>query len=794
MTYNRIKRDWNQKSTLNVSMDTSKSVNKIQKNPKVSTSLNMGKTFDKTPLFTKITGKTANERLYNSAKLINAKKEFLQRKAAEDIERDLEASKYKINNVSRMLAENKQFHDDTFSDIGHRLHDEGITEKIKREKLFADKDDRQPLEEWSCAKCGLFHKLPTTKIFQQNINLECPNCKWLQSAAIPHQPANIAIELGTIDPTDVLRKRWQGNTNGNIDLHEYLFANKQLQASKINNLRSQWAEIDSRLPFKPIIPENSEQILKQKMEEIGEAALKLKKSLKNKNLEPGEKILEPGEYFHMPVGERLFRYKLKSKEPAPRKKIVLSGFYEQEMHDAPKRSSSELDMLASRLTYEYKEIESRRQQAVVEVYSTDPKTKQPFFKPVVIPPPSTHNASVISSIDLQDSKKRDIFTELLEQSDIKIRNRLLEQQRFYQEQDQKIAKERATALPQSEQILKEATDRSIEEMYRLLVATSSVEINSNDPNIDKAELICKISTDIPNWELQVLDLNKVNLDVMIPEIKTLVTEVRKEKLKKFEKLSNNNVISSTSSSVIIDFKEFSTLVRICLKKRNGPGRAYVYAPKKKPQVTLELIQNELQEETHQPVIDKVSAAIAKDRYLKKDVSGAAQPRSIEEVLIKEGKKVQEKVEIARKQKQDQEVQGLKFKPNLFKTPKNVIPRYRGLPVYEIDKSASTDYIVEEKKTIRGGKKPTKPTSPRKPTTPKLNNLTTSEKLISVVWNSLSGHHDNAIDENENKVDINVPPPQLNSNPPHPEKQINIGDKVTNRKTLKGSKKKTATEE
>jgi len=35
---------------------------------------------------------------------------------------------------------------------------------------------------------------------------------------------------------------------------------------------------------------------------------------------------------------------------------------------------------------------------------------------------------------------------------------------------------------------------------------------------------------------------------------------------------------------------------------------------------------------------------------------------------------------------------------------------------------------------------------------------------------------------------------LNSNPPHPEKQINIGDKVTNRKALKGSKKKTATEE
>ena len=34
-------------------------------------------------------------------------------------------------------------------------------------------------------------------------NLECPNCKWLQSAAIPHQPVNIAMELGSIDPKEV---------------------------------------------------------------------------------------------------------------------------------------------------------------------------------------------------------------------------------------------------------------------------------------------------------------------------------------------------------------------------------------------------------------------------------------------------------------------------------------------------------------------------------------------------------------------------------------------------------------
>jgi len=526
-----------------------------------------------------------------------------------------------------MLAENKQPHDDTYDDIGHRLHNEGIIEKVKREKLHAEKVGEGPIEEWSCSRCGMFHKLPSTNIFSKNNNLECPNCKWLQSAAIPYHPVNIAMELGSIDPQEVLSKRWQGNTDGSIDLHEYLFANTKLQAKKINNLRSQWADIDLRLPFKPVIPENSELILKQKMDEKSAIGSSLKKKANNDKL--SDQDLEAGEYFHMPAAERLYRHRIKSNAAPLRKKIEISGCYEQEMQNAPKRSSSELELLTSRLTYEYKEKESRRQQAVAETY-IDPKTKQPLFKPIVIPAPSRdgQGISTIIGMDSQDiePKKRDVFTELLQQSDVKIRTRILDQQRYYEALEEKMTKERATALPQSDHILKEATDRSIEEMYRLLIATSS--LDSNDASADKAEIICKMSTDIPNWELQVLDLNNINIEVMIPEIKALVVEVRKEKLKKYEKLSNGITSSGSQSSLIIDFKEFGVLVRMCLKKRNGPGRNYVYAPKKRPQVTLELLQNELQEETYQPVIDKVSAAIAKERYSKKSVAGANQARPI----------------------------------------------------------------------------------------------------------------------------------------------------------------------
>jgi len=374
---------------------------------------------------------------------------------------------------------------------------------VRREKLHAEKVGEGPMEEWSCARCGMFHKLPSTNIFSNNNNLECPNCKFLQSAAIPHHPVNIAVELGSIDPQEVLSKRWQGNTDGNIDLHEYLFANSKLQAKKINNLRSQWADIDLRLPFKPVIPESSEQILKSKKDEKAAVALSLKK--KAKNDKPGDQDLETGEYFHIPAAERLFKYKLKSNNPAPRKKIEISGCYEQEMQDAPKRSNSEVEMLTSRLTYEYREKESRRQQAVAETY-IDPKTKQPLFKPIVIPAPSRDQgiSTIMKNSQDIEPKKRDVFTELLQHSDVKIRTRILQQQRHHEAIEDKMIKERATALPQSEQILKEATDRSIEEMYRLLIATSSMD--SNDANVDKAEMICKMSIDIPNWELQGNDI------------------------------------------------------------------------------------------------------------------------------------------------------------------------------------------------------------------------------------------------------------------------------------------------
>ena len=179
--------------------------------------------------------------------------------------------------------------------------------------------------------------------------------------------------------------------------------------------------------------------------------------------------------------------------------------------------------------------------------------------------------------------------------------------------------------------------------------------------------------------------------------------------------------------------------------------------------------------------------------------------------MREGQKIKEKVAIARKQKDEQELSNLNFKPHIYKAPKSVIPRYRGMS--EGSEGPKND-DASVKKTLRGGnaskkvleKKPSpdkngkKPTTPRatpKATTPRQVALTTSEKLLASVWSSLSGSADAEGNENKQK-DTNVPlPPHSSSKPPHPPSPANdsthLDDKITNRKSVNKGKKKITEE-
>lgn len=97
-------------------------------------------------------------------------------------------------------------------------------------------------------------------------------------------------------------------------------------------------------------------------------------------------------------------------------------------------------------------------------------------------------------------------------------------------------------------------------------------------------------------------------------------------------------------------------------------------------VAIQMKLQEYSEETFHPEIDKTSQAII-DKYRQMQ---SPDYLPIEEVLLADNTRVQEKIEQLRKEKIAKEQKELTFKPQLYKPPSYVTPRYRGLDLTEFE--------------------------------------------------------------------------------------------------------------
>lgn len=184
---------------------------------------------------------------------------------------------------------------------------------------------------------------------------------------------------------------------------------------------------------------------------------------------------------------------------------------------------------------------------------------------------------------------------------------------------------------------------------------------------------------------------------MIPSIKTLISDIVKEKILQTEKNKGNN------QSYEVTYQQFKSLVSKCLKKRDGTGHSYVYAPKKRPEVAIQMISKQLKEETFAPVIDKMSNKLCKNRYKHNDSSKQkGEDYKVSDLLYEENEKMIKRREIgkiikiqffylfihinmlfnyclfiARKELLKQENEELTFRPLLVKPPRNIQAKYRG---------------------------------------------------------------------------------------------------------------------
>ena len=102
-----------------------------------------------------------------------------------------------------------------------------------------------------------------------------------------------------------------------------------------------------------------------------------------------------------------------------------------------------------------------------------------------------------------------------------------------------------------------------------------------------------------------MDLSTVRPSMMIPEVTVVLEEVIAKRRKTMD--------DTSVPSMEVDYNQFHDLVVQCLKKREGPGKFYVYAPRKRPDMAMAMVEEEEKEYTYRPEINPTSQEIAQRR-------------------------------------------------------------------------------------------------------------------------------------------------------------------------------------
>lgn len=551
----------------------------------------------------------------------------------------------------------------------------------------------------------------------------CKECGWNQGIVPTHKPVNIALTLSD-EPEDMLRSRWQGGNGAAPEqggIHQYLYENARTRENIQQLNRVLWNEAHSGLTFAPVIPESSVEILEKYKPALAPGGsaktqssggvdtdnsvytfsesdlppppppLSLGQSRDGKNILAGPAI---GAYLSKSATERL-------SATHTRPVADIAAHHRRQMEGSSQASTAnhvDQGQFVNRLVYEYKDKQKRLQKATEFHSKHDIYTGERLFQPKVGPDPE--EALGLGVTRDKATSKRNVFEDImLKDKQLMMRRKEAEDKAVVNLMKDLNANQ-VKALDSSHQILKQSTENNIEELFQVLLEAQQQIIQ--DGNAAPAEPTSGASSPVPEWKALLLDLDQINTDMMIPEVGLLLNEIRAYKLSQQHAQRPNKVKSTAPAkpapttepitdpqsgearpsddvsedpavqNMLVSFASFRKLMLECMKRRDGTGRSYVYVPKKKPDVTIQMIQNKLKEETFRPTIDKNSAALCMRRH--KELSDYP----IEDVLREEGERIRSKWESARQERILQDSKELTFKPKLFRPPSYVKPKYWGM--------------------------------------------------------------------------------------------------------------------
>lgn len=158
-----------------------------------------------------LVGKSVGERLFITAAINKSKKEGMENQKVVEMDRSIAKGQFKLNRQSKRIVQNLTRSGGSDDDDVHsRLHSDGVREKELKKKRAEDLKDYLKPEDWSCSRCGLFHRISTAGLglhpthngipmsqqqLQQLKQRICTNCGWNQGETIPFHPVNIGLVL-----------------------------------------------------------------------------------------------------------------------------------------------------------------------------------------------------------------------------------------------------------------------------------------------------------------------------------------------------------------------------------------------------------------------------------------------------------------------------------------------------------------------------------------------------------------------------------------------------------------------
>lgn len=546
--------------------------------------------------------------------------------------------------------------------MAERLYSTGLQKKQSRLQKADQMSGVPRYADWSCAKCGTAKKLSADKFYTgryaapSDALVVCGVCGYSGQEKPVFHPVNIALEdpATGVDVQEIKarvaarRASSYAADGGEGGLHRHLYEVSKVNPRKYVEVLSMTKErIRRNMPFKPTLPKTSEEIID---------ALKASAT----DGYTSDERCKAGAYFAKPPLERLYddnAPKIRQNHTAgprvvrPRSShipyIFNGGDYGAykptttkttkafEVKDAIKVTDAGWESFRKRLIRQEEKKHERIAMKTHELQSVDWRTGQELWKPR-IPEPLEIEGKVLgvaapaSSFELILAKEKHRKARL----DAACRRKAMEELELQ-------AKSKVVMNATSAAIVDESTERGLEEIFKVLLASVERPYTS-EFDLNRAFEVTRRASEMADWSERELDVSLVRQEMLIANVMELVVEAfrlhfqaGKDRERSMSQVTlGSELDDAEETSVSIGYSRFRELMHAAIKRRRSLGLHYAVSARRRDQLGRELNFRRQEEATFVPDTSLSQAAVSVRRP---SVAATHRSASVADTLMENGR-------------------------------------------------------------------------------------------------------------------------------------------------------------